>query len=114
MMATDLERHRSMDEGQVLELALACARHGWRVAPLYELLPDGRCSCERKECHEVGRHMRLPDARCATTDEEQIRRWWRMAPRAGIGVVMATGVAGSAGCADAERATIVPIPGTLR
>ncbi|WP_376796792.1 bifunctional DNA primase/polymerase [Thermogemmatispora sp.] len=100
-MATSLERHRAIDRRRLLDYALSYARHGWRVVPLYERLPDGRCACERAGCR--AEHPRVPDLSCATTDEEQIRRWWRLAPRAGIGVVI-TGHDGSE--------TLLPIPGT--
>ncbi|GER85512.1 hypothetical protein KTAU_41470 [Thermogemmatispora aurantia] len=100
-MATYLERHVVIDRSRLLDYALSYARHGWRVVPLYERLPDGRCACERPSCSAP--HPRVPTLACATTDEEEIRHWWRLAPRAGIGVVIT----------DRDgRETLLPIPGT--
>lgn len=102
-MATYLERHIALDKSRLLEYALSYARHGWRVVPLYERLPDGSCACAQPGCAVVP-HPRVPIITCATTDEEQIRRWWRLAPRAGIGVVITS--------RDGSE-TIIPIPGTV-
>ena len=69
----------------------------WPVVPLHTPQPDGTCSCRKAECVErngVGKHPRtmngLDDA---TTDPEQIRKWWGLWPDANIGVP--TGADGS-------------------
>jgi hypothetical protein len=103
-MATHLERPATIDEERLLDYALSYARHGWPVAPMYEVLADGQCACNSEQCPHVGRHARVPDASYATTDEEQIRRWWRIAPGAGIGVAMKL---------RDGPVVIMPIPGTM-
>ena len=55
------------------------------VLPLYET--DGeRCSCGREGCSNQGKHPRTGGGvDDATTDPEQIRRWWKQWPNANIG-----------------------------
>lgn len=31
---------------------------GWRVFPLHEITPDGRCGCEQPDCAAIGKHPR--------------------------------------------------------
>ena len=76
----------------LLLAALAYARRGWPVFPLHHPIND-RCSCEKPDCGDVGKHPRYHKAdlqhglRDATTDPEQIRRWWTRWPQANIGMV---------------------------
>jgi putative DNA primase/helicase len=60
----------------------------WPVVPLFEV-KDGCCTCAAgKECGKrSGKHPRTKNGvHNATTDPEQIRRWWRQWPSANIGV----------------------------
>lgn len=82
---------------ELLEYALKYAKLGWYVFPCHTPLskPGWSCSCEawrRKHnpdyvCDSPGKHPRtkagLDDA---TTDEAQIRQWWRQSPKANIGI----------------------------
>lgn len=76
-----------------LDAALDYAARGWRVFPCHTPGEGGRCSCMNRDCDSVGKHPRtrrgLHDA---TTDAEQIRRWWRMWPDANIAIVTGGGL----------------------
>src|SRR4051812_3482416 len=65
------------------------AKRGWRVLPLHSVR-GGRCSCGSPECSSVAKHPRTGHGRNdATTDLDQIERWWQTWPDANIG--LATG-----------------------
>lgn len=85
--------------------ALRYAASGMRVHPLYEVDPETQtCACYRgKDCTEKqrGKHPRLGGWQDkATTDEEQIRKWWRPNLRAGVGI--ATGAASKVWVLDVD------------
>ena len=68
-------------------LALAYALRGWRVIPLHSPSGDA-CSCGRADCKSVGKHPRTTNGlKDATTDREQIRRWFADMPDANVGIV---------------------------
>lgn len=62
---------------------------GWHVFPLYTCDEKGRCSCgDRSEDHlkRAGKHPQTRNGHLdATTDQEQIKAWWRRWPNANIG-----------------------------
>src|SRR5215203_548078 len=59
--------------------------HDWLVFPLHTP-GDGGCSCGNGECRNFGKHPRTPNGfKDATTDPDQIRRWWEQWPSANIG-----------------------------
>lgn len=69
-----------------LKAALALASNGWRVFPLYH--PKGDlCSCGKGAGHPIGKH---PISRGwqqeATTDADQITKWWKKNPESNIGI----------------------------
>jgi hypothetical protein len=70
--------------GSHLEIALEYARRGWLVLPLHRII-EGRCSCGRPSCTQLGKH---PDTRHgvhdATRDERVVRAHWNRVPDAGI------------------------------
>ena len=68
-----------------LEAALGYARLGWRVLPI---LADSKAPATEHGVHD------------ATTDEAQIREWWRPNLRAGIGI--ATGAASKVWVLDVD------------
>lgn len=70
----------------IAEIALAYAQGGALVLPLHT--PDGDgCSCLRRGCTHPGKHPRvLNGLHDATTDVDQVARWWSMWPAANIGV----------------------------
>ncbi len=74
----------------LIETALAYAGFGWPVLPLTWITPEGRCSCGRpndEKNHKPGKHpLTETGFHDATTDAEQIRRWWQRWPQANIGV----------------------------
>lgn len=79
-----------------LDAALACARKGLHVFPLFYVLKDGTCSCRARPtnpCTRVGKHPATKNGLVsATTDEATIRKWWTESPWANIG--LATGHGG--------------------
>lgn len=69
-----------------LQAALRYAARGWHVFPIYEIEPDGRCSCGR-DCTSPGKHPRTPKGFLdATTDENLIHVWWETYPNANVGI----------------------------
>ena len=69
------------------------SQFGWRVFPLYDIGPGGVCSCKAgADCRTPGKHPRIaiPSGdgakHPATSDVEQIKKWWKKWPNANIGV----------------------------
>jgi hypothetical protein len=77
----------------MLEAALTYSNRGWRVFPLWECR-GGACTCrDSTACSRPGKHPRTSNGvNDATTDESQIRVWWREWSTANVGI--ATGSAG--------------------
>lgn len=89
-----------MDDSQTgtnerLEAALAYARRGWAVLPLWTVDAQRRagkakCACGNPECPSPGKHPIGPlvpkGLKQATTDEATIRRWWKAYPEANVGI----------------------------
>ena len=75
-----------------LEAAIDYAARGIPVFPLHHMLPNGQCSCGDEKCGKnKAKHPRTQHGfKDATTDEEQIRRWWRRWPQANIGIPTGT------------------------
>ncbi|MCH7792473.1 MAG: bifunctional DNA primase/polymerase [Planctomycetes bacterium] len=79
------------DHSGLLDEALACAERGWPVLPVH--CPIGgkelpRCSCISADCRSIGKHPRTAHGlKDASTDADQIRRWWQAWPKANIGIV---------------------------
>lgn len=71
-----------------LRAALAYARRGWDVFPVWWIREDGRCACGRPDCPHPGKHpigaLAPHGWKSATTNEAIIRRWWTRYPRANI------------------------------
>lgn len=72
---------------QLLDMALEYAHRGWKVLPVIE---DG------KRPHP---QLAKEGYKCATNNLEQIKAWWRKAPRANIGLSLA---ASGLVCLDAD------------
>jgi putative DNA primase/helicase len=76
------------------EEAVALAREGFAIFPVYEIAPNGYCACGRSDCSSPGKHPRLKNGvKGASTSEEQARQWWTVWPDANIGI--ATGACSS-------------------
>lgn len=70
--------------------ALYYAGRGWPVVPLHSA-EKTLCSCSDPICKSAGKHPRTQHGvKDASTDLEQIRRWWKQWPDANVGI--ATGV----------------------
>jgi len=84
------------DKPSTLDYALAYARLGWHVLPVWSVDAEGRCRCGRpntEKGHKAGKHPQsdlVPHGHLdATTDEQAIRDWWATDPDAGIGISLA-------------------------
>jgi len=75
----------------LLEAALLYAAIGWPVIPLHTPDEAGVCDCkDGTDCVSTGKHPRTRNGLSdATTDEDVIRRWWRMWPHANIAIDLA-------------------------
>ena len=75
----------------LLESALAIAAAGWAVIPLHTPI-DGGCDCRGPACSSPGKRPRTKNGLSdATTDVDQIRKWWNRWPDANIGAVVPSG-----------------------
>lgn len=82
------------DDLLMLRSAIAYAERGLHVFPCFEIGADGDCACPRTHpsrtpqgCGNPGKHPRTPNGwKNATTDVEQLKRWWRQAPQSNIGI----------------------------
>ena len=92
------------ETNRLLEAALALAIRGIPVFPLHTPTAEGGCSCSRGgQCkrNSPGKHPRISDWQAeASTDQDQIRRWWRKWPDANIG--MPTGALSGIVCLDVD------------
>lgn len=81
-----------MVKNPLLDAALDYARLGWRVVWLHHPKAGGGCTCGKDCGTSAGKHPRLPKwTQSATTDEEQIARWWHDAPASNVGVALGSG-----------------------
>lgn len=86
-----------------VDAALGYAAQGLAVFPLHNPFPDGSCSCGKAECGSIGKHPRTPTGlKAATTDPEQIQKWWTAWPHANIG--LPTGTANGLAILDIDGA----------
>lgn len=78
-----------------VEFALDYAGRGWPVLPVYGVsdgttpgMPSvGYCACGDRHCSSPAKHpMTRHGVKDATTDEEQIRQWWKQWPHANVGI----------------------------
>jgi len=77
----------------MVDSAIQYASYGYRVFPLHTVMVEGDCTCGRRECTAVGKHPRTEHGvKDATTDQEQVRRWWRSFPRSNIRLAMGNGL----------------------
>ncbi len=73
--------------------ALAYARNGWRIFPIYASDANGYCSCGHTDCPGPGKHPRtLNGAGDATTSEHIVARWWDQDDTACIGIATGNGL----------------------
>ena len=71
----------------LLQAALLFGKSGIPVLPLHQVLGDGSCSCRKADCKSFGKHpLTAHGLLDATTDAEQIRRWWGANPTANVGL----------------------------
>ena len=76
----------------MLEFALQYGGRGWRVFPVHSTV-SGACSCGKDCGKQAGKHPRIREwQKLATTDREQIEKWWRRWPQANIGIATGGGL----------------------
>jgi hypothetical protein len=78
-------------ENALLEAALSYAARGWPVMPLHSVQQvaggPAVCDCRKSNCDSPAKHPRTRDGlKSASTDPEQIKKWWGMWPRSNIGI----------------------------
>ncbi len=74
--------------GALLTAALEYVARGWHVFPIYEIGPDGNCSCnDGPDCGSPGKHPRTPRGLLnATNDPKQVKRWWKRWPKSNLAI----------------------------
>jgi hypothetical protein len=79
-----------------LDYALAYAKLGWYVLPVWSVDENGQCRCGRpntEKGHKAGKHPQselVPHGhQDSTVDEQIIKDWWATDPNAGIGISLA-------------------------
>lgn len=79
-----------------LDYALAYAKLGWAVLPVWSVDSNGQCRCGRpnnEKGHKPGKHPQADLAphghHDASVEEQVIRDWWAVDPEAGIGISLA-------------------------
>ena len=76
---------------RIVSAALEWARIGFRVLPLFGMIPDDvghlRCSCG-EPCASPGRHSWIGSADEASTDAATIRGWWSWMPESNLAVLI--------------------------
>ena len=84
------------EQPKPVDYALAYARLGWHVLPVWSVDAQGRCRCGRphgEKGHTPGKHPHsnlVPHGhQDASADEQVIRDWWAVDPDAGIGISLA-------------------------
>jgi hypothetical protein len=69
-----------------LAAALAYAARGWRIFACHSV-QDGSCTCGKPDCAHPGKHpLTRHGFKDATTDPQQIVRWWTDHPDANIAI----------------------------
>lgn len=68
--------------------AQAYARKGWPVLPIWWPVDRFVCACPvGADCKDPGKHpLTAHGSHDATTDQDQIARWWRRWPKANVGL----------------------------
>jgi len=78
----------------MLSHALALIKKDFKVFPLHEPAAAGVCSCRlAQDCDAIGKHPRIKGGlKGATSDEDEIRKWWTRWPDANIGLATGGGL----------------------
>ena len=75
-----------LDYSTPLAAALCYADLGWPVFPIYEVVGK-ECACNKSDCTDQGKHPRTQHGfKDATTDQDQIRKWWDLYPDADVAI----------------------------
>ncbi len=74
----------------VSQAALAYAKRGWQVLPLWWPVATGACACGLPDCESVGKHP-IPQlaphgVHDASSRRDTVARWWQLVPHANVGI----------------------------
>lgn len=85
--SNELETSPTNNNPSMLDQALALANQGFRIFPVHSVA-DGICTCNQGEkCSAKGKHPHITSWHfLATTNQEEIRKWWRQFRNANIGI----------------------------
>ncbi len=73
----------------MIEHVLKYAALGWKLLPIWWVLPDGSCACADHHCTSPGKHpITRHGLQDATDDVLQLRAWWSEWPDANIAAAM--------------------------
>ncbi len=82
------KRKPKHESNERLISALDYLERGWSVIPIHGIA-NGKCTCGETKCSRPGKHPIVNWAKYqkVRADAEQIKRWWKKRPEAGIGIV---------------------------
>lgn len=109
--------HDSNSRGRNIGAALGYLRLGWCPIPLCWPTDDGRCGCGRGHTgKDIGKAPLLGKGyQSRRVDERDVRLWWRLWPKANIGILLAPSgllvadADGPAGVAELEAKRPLPV-----
>lgn len=83
----DMAVSTPLKENTNLKAALGYARFlGWSVFPLHSII-NGKCTCNKDNCSDAGKHPATKNGlKDATKEEQKIIKWWTDRPFLNIGV----------------------------
>lgn len=83
----------TMKSKSLKKVALAYAEWGLPVFPVFGIGKNGECLCCDTQCDHKGKHpITKGGFKDATTDLEQIEKWWKQHPKANIGSPLVDGL----------------------
>lgn len=72
----------------MIDFAHEYAARGWKIFPVHTPDADGKCSCRKPDCSNVGKHPRTQNGlKDATVDADQVDQWWTRWPDSNIGLI---------------------------
>lgn len=82
-----------MQSKNLKKVALAYAEWGLPIFPVFGIDENKECICGKRKCEHAGKHpITKGGFKDATTDLEQIKKWWKKHPKANIGSPLIEGL----------------------